>query len=81
MLRKHGLYLKQNERQLSLSEGKVHRCIFGAKQEKEMCWKRYNYELYETFNEPDIPNYIKVKRLAWAEHLMCMNNDRTLKTG
>ena len=24
-------------------------------------------------------NYIKVKRLAWARHLVRMNNDRTLK--
>ena len=41
--------------------------------------KRYNYELYETFNEPNIVTYIKVKRLAWAGHLVFMNNDRTLK--
>jgi hypothetical protein len=36
------------------------------------------YELYEIFNEPNV-NCIKVKRLAWAGHLVCMNNDRTLK--
>jgi len=41
--------------------------------------KRYNFELYEAFNEPNIVNYIKVIRLAWAGHLMCMNNDRILK--
>jgi hypothetical protein len=39
--------------------------------------KKYNCELYEIFNEPNIVNYIKVKRLAWAGHLVCMNNDRT----
>jgi len=33
----------------------------------------------EKLNEPNIVNYIKVKRLAWAWHLMCMNNDRTIK--
>jgi hypothetical protein len=27
----------------------------------------------------DIVNYIKVKRLAWAAHLVHMNSDRTLK--
>jgi hypothetical protein len=43
-----------------------------------MWQKRYNYELYETFNEPNIVTYIKVNRLAWAGHLVCMN-DRTLK--
>ena len=55
------------------------RCIFGAKQENGTWRKRYNYELYETFNEPNIVPYIKVKRLAWAGHLVRMNNDRALK--
>jgi hypothetical protein len=40
--------------------------------------KRYIYELYETFNEPNIVTYIEVKRLTWAGHLVRMN-DRTLK--
>jgi hypothetical protein len=70
---------KTNERRLSLFERKVLRCIFGAKKENGTWRKRYNYELYEIFNEPNIVNYIKVKRLAWAGHLVRMNNDRTLK--
>jgi hypothetical protein len=69
---------KTNER-LSLFERRVLRCIFGAKQENGTWRKRYNCELYEIFNEPNIVNYIKVKRLAWAGHLVRMNNDRTLK--
>jgi hypothetical protein len=28
---------------------------------------------------PNIVTYIKVKRLAWAGHLVRMNNDRTIK--
>jgi hypothetical protein len=55
-----------------LFEKKVLRCIFGAKQEKEIWRKRHNYELYEIFNNSNIVNYIKVKRLAWAGHLMRM---------
>jgi hypothetical protein len=35
--------------------------------------------LYETFNEPNIVTYIKVKRLAWAGHLVRINDDRTPK--
>jgi len=70
---------KTNKRRLNLFERKVLRCIFGAKQETEIWRKSYNYELYEAFNEPNIVNCIKVKRLAWAGHLMSMNNDRTLK--
>jgi hypothetical protein len=70
---------KTNEGRLSLFERKVLWCIFGAKQENGTWQKWYNYELYETFNEPNIVTYIQVKRLAWAGHLVCMNNDRTLK--
>jgi hypothetical protein len=35
--------------------------------------------LHETLKEPNIATYIKVKRLAWAGHLVRMNNDRTIK--
>jgi hypothetical protein len=70
---------KANEWQLSLFERKVLRCIFGAKQENKIWRKRYNYKLYEIFNDSNIVNYIKAKRLAWAGHLMCMNDNRTLK--
>jgi hypothetical protein len=80
MLLKHGLTLsKVNERRLSLFERKVLRCIFGAKQENEMWRKRYNYELYEIYNDSNIVNYINAKRLAWVGHLMHMNDNRTLK--
>jgi hypothetical protein len=41
--------------------------------------KRYNYELYEIFNDSNIVNYIKVKRFAWAGRLMRMNDNRTQK--
>jgi hypothetical protein len=70
---------KANKQQLSLFEGKVLRCIFGAKQGNNTWGKRCSYELYEIFNEPNIVNHIKVKRLAWAGHLMHMNNYGALK--
>jgi hypothetical protein len=54
------------------------RCIFGAKQENEIWRKTYNYELYEIFNNSNIVNYIKVKILAWAGHLMRMDDNRTI---
>jgi hypothetical protein len=57
---------------------KVLRCIFGAKQKNETWRRRYNYELYEKFKEPNIVNYIKVKTLALAGHLVRMSNARTL---
>jgi hypothetical protein len=70
---------KINEWRLSLFERKVLGCIFGAKQENGIWRKRYKYELYETFNEPNVVTYIKIKRLEWAGHLVRLNNDRTLK--
>jgi TolB-like protein len=49
---------------LSLFERKGLGCIFGAKQGTVVWQKRYNYELHDTFNEPDTVNYSKVNRLA-----------------
>jgi len=62
-----------------LFERRVFRCIFGAKQENGIWRKRYNYELHEMFNDSDIVVHIKVKRLAWAGHLMRISDERTLK--
>jgi hypothetical protein len=31
---------------------------------------RYNHELVELFNEPDITKYIKINRLSWAGHIV-----------
>jgi hypothetical protein len=33
----------------------------------------------ELFNEPDIVKYIKINRLGWAGHVICMDNSRTVK--
>jgi hypothetical protein len=70
---------KTKERRLGLFERRVLRCIFGANHENGIWRKRYNYELYELFNDTNIVNYIKTKRLAWAGHLIRMSNERTLK--
>jgi hypothetical protein len=70
---------KINERRLGLFERRVLRCIFGAKRENGTWRKGYNYELYEMFKDSDIVVYIKAKKLAWAGHLTCMSDERTLK--
>jgi hypothetical protein len=31
------------------------------------------------FNEADIIKYIKIKRLGWAGHIICIDNNRTVK--
>jgi len=52
---------------------------FWSEKRKWNMAKKITTELYETFKEPNIVTYIKVKRLAWDGHLVRMNNDRTLK--
>jgi hypothetical protein len=48
--------------------------------QKNGVWrKRYNHELYELFNEPDIIKLIKINRLGWAGHVTRMGNNRTIK--
>jgi hypothetical protein len=47
--------------------------------EENRTWRRYNYELYKLFNEPDIIGYIKVKRFEWAGHLIRTSEKRTIK--
>jgi hypothetical protein len=41
--------------------------------------KRYNHELYESFNEPFIVKYIKINRLGWTGYVIRMDNKRTVK--
>jgi hypothetical protein len=54
-------------------------CIFGVVQENGVWRKRYNRELYELFNKPDIVIYIKIKRLGWAGHVIRMDNNRKVE--
>jgi hypothetical protein len=70
---------KTDERLLSVFERRILRCMFGALQENGVWRKRYNHELYQLFNEPDIVKYIKINRLSWAGHVICMDNNRRLK--
>jgi hypothetical protein len=49
-------------------------------QENGVWRKRYDHELYELFNEPDIVKYIKINRLGWAGRVILrMDNNRTVK--
>jgi hypothetical protein len=71
---------KTDERLLSVFERRILRYISGEVQENGVWRKTYNHELYELFNEPDIVKYIKVNnRLGWAGHVICMENNRTVK--
>jgi hypothetical protein len=48
-------------------------------QENGVWRKRYNREIYELFNEPDIVKYIVINRLGWAGHVIRTDNNRTVK--
>lgn len=69
---------QSNERLLGIFERKVLRKIFGAINEQGLWRRRYNFELYQTYKDPDIVTFIKLQRLRWAGHLARMpDNDVT----
>jgi hypothetical protein len=68
-----------DERALGLFEGKILRGIFGAVQDKGQWRRRYNFEIYKLYDEPDLVKYININRLKWAEHVMRMNKNRITK--
>jgi hypothetical protein len=68
-----------DERALDLFEGNILRGIFGAVQDKGQWRRRYNFEIYKLYDEPELVKYININRLKWAEHVMRMNNDRITK--
>jgi hypothetical protein len=67
---------KAYERSLGIFERKILRCIFGAVQENGQWRRRYNFELYKFYDEPDLTKYIRINRLHWAGHVTRMSDDR-----
>jgi hypothetical protein len=59
-----------------LFEKKILRSIFGAVEDKGQWRRRYNFELYTLYDEPDFVKYIKINRLKWTGHVMLMDNNR-----
>jgi hypothetical protein len=41
--------------------------------------RRYIKELYQLFEEPDIVICIKINRLHWCGHVMCMDPQRRVQ--
>ncbi|GFU81872.1 uncharacterized protein TNCV_2536811 [Trichonephila clavipes] len=41
--------------------------------------RRSSFELYQSYNESGIVNFIKIQRIKWAAHVVRMNEDRTTK--
>ncbi|GFS72085.1 uncharacterized protein TNCV_3903841 [Trichonephila clavipes] len=63
---------------ISIYERKILRFIFGGIQ-KNGTWGRSKLELYRSYKESVIVNFIKIQRIKWACHVIRMNEDRTTK--
>jgi hypothetical protein len=61
---------KSEENQLLVFERKVLRTICGPKIENGVYRKRYNRELDEEFNSPNVLNVTKTSRLCYAGHMI-----------
>src|ERR1700755_620228 len=57
-------------------ERRILRSIFGGVKVEENWRRRYNHELYQLYNEPDIVKYIKINRLRWLGHVQRMEDER-----
>ena len=61
---------EEDERQLGVFERKMLRTIIGPMRISQDEYRiRYNHELYQIFNEPDIGAVVKFRRLSWAGHV------------
>ncbi|GFX33499.1 uncharacterized protein TNCV_1006601 [Trichonephila clavipes] len=70
---------RADENMISINERKVLRFIFGGVQENGTWLRRSNFELYQSYKESDIVNFIKIRRIKWAGHVVRMDEDRTTK--
>ena len=67
---------KNDENLLRAFERKVLRTILGAKLDNGRWRRRYNFELDQAFEEPNIVTTVRVNRLRWAGHLARMDPNR-----
>jgi hypothetical protein len=64
---------------LNTFEMKILRRIYGPTQEGGRWRPRWNNELYILYNEPNIVEDIKIRRLGWAGHIIRMEEERIPK--
>ncbi|GFW39812.1 uncharacterized protein TNCV_2419781 [Trichonephila clavipes] len=70
---------RTNENRISIYERKILRSIFGGIQENGTWRRRSSLELYRSYKESDIVNFIKIQRIKWASHVIRINEHRTTK--
>jgi hypothetical protein len=65
--------MKTEENKLKISERKILRKIYGPISENGNWRSRYNYELYQPYEDSEIIKVIKAGRLRWLGHLYRAN--------
>jgi len=60
---------------LNTVERKILRRIYGPTQDGGSWRPRWNSELYSFYNEPNIVEDIKIRRLGWAGHIVRMEEE------
>ena len=55
----------------------IRRCVYGIQTCEQ--WRiQYNHEFYALYKEPKLSDYIKLKHLQWAGHVLQILEDRVL---
>ncbi|PRD32136.1 UNVERIFIED_CONTAM: hypothetical protein NCL1_21396 [Trichonephila clavipes] len=70
---------RTDDNMISVYERKILRFIFGGIQENRTWRRRSNFELYHSYKESDIVNFIKLQRIKWAGHVFRKDEDCTTK--
>jgi hypothetical protein len=71
---------KEEEEQLGIFERRVLRTIIGPVRLSDGCYRsRENRELYQVFQEPDISSMVRIRRLAWAGHVVRREENHPLQ--
>jgi Reverse transcriptase (RNA-dependent DNA polymerase) len=70
----------EDEYRLGVFERRVLRTILGPKKISDGQYQvRFNHELYQVFREPDIVATVRLRRLAWAGHVVRREEDRPVQ--
>ena len=68
----------REERKLRVFENRVLRKIFGPRRDEVTgeCRRLHNEELNDLYSSPNIVRVIKLRRMRWAGHVVCMGEER-----